>query len=267
VTENVGEEVETGRRDGTSAIALRRAEFFRALPPDRLEQIEPMLIIKTFKRGKVLYFEGQPADLLWTVCSGQIRLYKSSSDGRITSLDVLESGQLFGAVSALRSEDYPCSAEAVKDGSAWCLPRRTFLRLLSEVPATSVEVLEVVSRRLSDAHERVRSFAHDSAASRLAQALLRAARDGEAIVTRRALAETAGTTVETSIRVLRSFERDHLIEGKVGRILLRDEDAIEDIAAQSRTHGRTTSGTAAGTKAGATAGTTAGTTAKEGSKS
>jgi len=221
-------------RNGASMMALRRAEFFRALQPSLLEQVEPTLVMKTFKRGKILYFEEQPADQLWTVRSGQVRLYKSSSDGRITTLDVLEPGQLFGAVLALSSEKHPCSAEAVTDGSAWCLPRNAFLRLLSDVPTTSVEVLEVVSRRLSDAHERVRSFAHDSAASRLAQALLRATRNGEAVVTRRALAEAAGTTVETAIRVLRGFERDQLIEGKVGRILLLDLDAIEGIAELSR---------------------------------
>lgn len=232
------EDVEIGSHRASGVIPLRDAEFFRVLPRPRLAQIEASLVLKNFKRGKVLYFEGQPADQLWTVRSGQVRLYKSSSDGHITTLDVLEAGQLFGAVSALRSEDHPCSAEAVSDGSAWCLPRKSFLKLLSDVPETSVEVLEVVSRRLSDAHERVRSFAHDSAASRLAQALLRAARNGEALVTRRALAEAAGTTVETAIRILRGFERERLIEGKVGRIRLRDEDAIEEIAARSRTHGK-----------------------------
>ncbi len=222
-------------RSGADVVSLHRTEFFRALQPEELERIEPTLAMKPFKRGSILYFEGQPADQLWVVRSGQVRLYKSSSDGRITTLDVLEPGQIFGAVSALNGDMHPSSAEAVTHGSAWCLPRKTFLRLLADEPATSVEVLAVVSGRLSDAHERVRSFAHDSASSRLAQALIRASRDGEAKVTRRALAEAAGTTVETSIRVLRGFERNQLIEGKVGRIRLTDEDALREIASRSRT--------------------------------
>jgi len=237
----VAQDAKDQGHNGAGMTALRRAELFRVLEPTLLERVEPTLLMKTFKRGKILYFEEQPADLLWTLRSGQVRLYKSSSDGRITTLDVLEPGELFGAVLALSSEKHPCSAEAVTDGSAWCLPRGAFLRLLSDEPTTSVEVLEVVSRRLSDAHERVRSFAHDSAASRLAQALLRATRNGEAVVTRRALAEAAGTTVETAIRVLRGFERNRLIEGKVGRILLLDRAAIEEIAALSRPRDKATS--------------------------
>lgn len=221
-------------RAGPRAGHLAGAEFFRALSPEKLAQIEPLLIRKRFERGRVIFFEGEPAQYLWAIRSGEVRQYKSSSDGRITTLEVLEPGQIFGALSAMEDPDYPASAEGVVDGEAWCLPRATFLRLVSEEPRLALEVLQVVGGRLSEAQERVRSFAHDSASSRLAQALLRASRDGEARVTRRALAEAAGTTVETAIRVLRGFEKDGLIEGRVGRVLLKDEAAVRLIATESR---------------------------------
>lgn len=221
---------------GAAVMSLRDAQLFRALPAERLPELEARVRIRPFERGKVLYFEGQPAEDLWIVRAGQVRLYKGSADGRVTTLDVLEPGDLFGAVSALRTEQHPSSAEALTSGSAWCLPRSRFLALLADEPAASVAVLEIVTGRLSDAHERVRALSHDPAPSRLAQALLRAARgEDEARVTRRELAEAAGTTVETAIRVLRTFQRDHLVEGKVGRIRLLDEAAIREIA--DRAHG------------------------------
>ena len=49
-------------------------------------------------------------------------------------------------------------------------------------------------------------------------------------MTRRALAEASGTTVETAIRVLRRFERDGIISGAVGRVHVVDEPALERIA-------------------------------------
>jgi CRP/FNR family transcriptional regulator len=216
-------------------IQLEKAEFFRALTPDQLDRIQPLLVEKRILRGRVLFFEGKPADYLWAIRRGEVRLYKSSSDGRITTLETIGPGGIFGAVSALEEGNYPASAEGVAEGLAWCLPRNTFLRMLAETPWLTVEILRVVSHRLYDAHERVRSFAHDSAPSRLAQALLRVARGSEAQVTRRALAEAAGTTVETAIRVLRGFERDGFIHGSVGRIVVVDEDALHKIASISRT--------------------------------
>jgi len=213
-----------------SEIGLAETEFFRALPTDQLARLQGQLIEKRFERGKALFFEGQPAVHLWAVRRGEVRQYKSSPDGRITTLEILGAGQIFGAVSALEDGVYPASAEGVVSGVAWCLPRNTFLRVLGENMALSREILRIVSQRLCSAQERVRSLAHDPAPSRLAQALLRVSRAGEAQVTRRALAEAAGTTVETAIRVLRGFERERLIEGSVGRILILDSDAIRRIA-------------------------------------
>jgi CRP-like cAMP-binding protein len=212
-------------------FTLQEAEFFRALTPNQLERVLPQVRERSFERAKVLYFAGTPADSLWCVKTGEVRLYKSSSDGRITSLEILGPGEVFGAVSALDQDEYPVSAEGVTAGTVWCLPRAEFLRLLSEAPSLNRELLQIITRRLRGAHERVRSFAHDPAPARLAQALLRAIHGGEATVTRKDLAEAAGTTVETAIRVLRTFERNGIIEGSVGRIAVINQAALEHVAA------------------------------------
>ena len=230
----VGDAGEGAGQRAEHPIELSDAEFFRAIPADRLVQLQASLFEKRFERGRVLFFEGESADYLWTIKLGQVRQYKSSSDGHITTLDVLGPGQIFGAVSGMDEPTYPASAEGVTSGLAWCLPRSTFLSLLEERSELAVEVLRVVTGRLYDAQERVRSLSHDSATNRLAQALLRAATRGEARVTRRDLAEVAGTTVETAIRVLRSFERDALIKGGVGLIQVLDEAGLSAIANQSR---------------------------------
>jgi CRP/FNR family transcriptional regulator len=211
-------------------IELEEAEFFRSLEPGTLARLQSQLVERSFARGRALFFEGQQADYLWAIRRGKVRQYKSSSDGRITTLEVLGPGEIFGAVSALEEGTYPASAEGVSDGVAWCLPRNKFLRLLVDDPWLTIEILRVVTHRLYDAQERVRSFAHDPAPRRLAQALLRATHDGKALVTRRALAEAAGTTVETAIRVLRNFERSQIVQGEVGRVYLLDEPALRKIA-------------------------------------
>jgi CRP-like cAMP-binding protein len=216
--------------DVGAEIQLEKAEFLRALPPERLERVRPLLIEKRFERQRVLFFEGEAAEYLWVIRRGEVRLYKSSRDGRITTLEALSSGEIFGAVSALDQPTYPVSAETVSEGSAWCLPKAQVLRLIDEDPRLAVEILQVVSRRLRDAQERLCSFAHDPAPARLARALLRATRGGEAHVTRRALAEASGTTVETAIRVLRRFERGGMIRGEVGRVCILDEPALRLVA-------------------------------------
>jgi CRP/FNR family transcriptional regulator len=202
---------------------LRDVELFRVLSPERLRDLRPRLREKSFRRQAVLYFEGSPAEGLWIVRSGQVRLYKSSAGGRLTTLDVLAKGEAFGMLSALDSDVHLTSAEAVTDGSAWWLPRASFLRLLEQEPKLVGEILRILSRRLREAQDRLRSLAQDPAPARLALALLRAAdASGVARITRRALAEEAGTSVETAIRVLRRFECDGLVRGSVGCIHVVD---------------------------------------------
>jgi CRP-like cAMP-binding protein len=214
-----------------SEIELGGAEFFRALGGERLAAIRHLVLEKRFARHKVLFFEDQPAEYLWVVRTGGVRLYKSSASGRVTTLETLGPGEMFGAVSSLDEDRYTASAESLSPGSAWCLPRKAMLELLAQEPAAAIDVLVTISRRLRGAQDRLRSFANDPAPARLASELLRAARGAEARVTRRELAEAAGTTVETAIRVLRRFEADGLIAGEVGRIHLVDREALTRIAA------------------------------------
>jgi CRP/FNR family transcriptional regulator len=224
------------RGDGVSskvATSLSEAEFFRALTPAQLKTLQPQLSEKAIQRGKVLYFGGAPAEYLWCVRRGAVRLYKSSSNGRITTLETMNPGQIFGAVSALDRDAYPASAEGVADGVAWTLPRSHFLRLLEEEPSLTRELLQIITHRLHSAHERVRSFAHDPAPARLAQVLLRVSHDLEANVTRKDLAEAAGTTVETAIRVLRTFQRENVVQAAVGKVTIIDEPALRQIAGAS----------------------------------
>lgn len=214
-----------------SGIELEKAEFLGALDARRLSALSPRLRERRFTRHRILFFEGEPAEHLWVVRSGEVRLYKASPSARVATLEHLLPGEAFGVLSA-GEEVYPASAEALTDGSAWCLPREVFLSLLAEEPRLAVEVLRIVSRRLHGAHERLRAFAHDPVPARLARALLETADNGSAHVTRRVLAEAAGTTVETTIRVLRGFEKQGILRGSVGRLDLLDEEALRRIAGE-----------------------------------
>ncbi len=211
-------------------MALAQTELFRALSPAGMARVRPQLVERSFPRQRALYLEGTPADRLWILRQGRVRLYKSSRRGQVLTLDVLGPGEVFGAISALEQPSHASSAEAIEVGSAWVLPREAFLRLLESEPRLALDLLLVVGRRLRGAEDRLRSASQDPAPARLANALLGAARGGAARVTRRSLAETAGTTVETAIRVLRRFEHDGWVRGEVGAIHVLDEAALRRIA-------------------------------------
>ncbi len=219
----------------SDAAAVSTTEFFGWLTPEEIARVGPQIEARKIYPRRPLFRAGEPAEHLWVVERGEVRLLMSSPRGQVTTLDTLRRGEMFGRWSGDPEERYAADAEATTEGRVWRLGRAAVARLVDERPALSARMVRVIAGRLRDAHERLHSFAYDGAPARLASALLRAEDQHYARVTRRALAEASGTTVETAIRVLRRFEREGLIRGEVGAIHIVDAAGLSALAQTSGT--------------------------------
>ncbi|CAG0985730.1 Cyclic AMP receptor protein [Myxococcaceae bacterium] len=209
---------------------LEETEFFRSLAPPWLEQVRSQVRERWYPARKVLFREGEAGEFLWAVRVGEVRIIRTTRDGRVMALETIRPGQIFGVVAAMEGNAYPVTAETAVESCVWRLPRVALLSLIRNDPQLTRVVLQIVSQRLRGAHTRLRSLAYDPADARLAQALLRSAAGDEAHVTRRELAEAAGTTIETAIRVLRRFEQAGFVKGEVHHVHILDRDRLRQVA-------------------------------------
>jgi CRP-like cAMP-binding protein len=188
--------------------------------------------------GKVLFGEGQPADSLWAVKEGLVHIVKSGPDGREIVLEVIPPGELFGAVVALQNRPYPASAVAAEDSVIWRMPAALARELCQKHPTLRAAILDQVTSRLREAHERLRSVALERVEQRLARMLLTLAekigqtKDGVTVlsVTRQELADMIGTTVETTIRVTSKWQQSRIISSSRHQVGLTDTAALQKIA-------------------------------------
>lgn len=210
---------------------------FRMLSaPDR-ELIAAATREQAVAQGKVLFSEGEPADALWAVKEGLVHIIKFGPEGREIVLEVIPSGELFGAVAALQSRPYPASAIAVDPSVVWCLPASLARELCQKHPTLRAAILDQVTSRLRDAHDRLRSIALERVEQRLARMLLTLAdkigqqRAGvtEVSITRQELADMIGTTVETTIRVTSKWQQAGIISSSRNRIALTDPRNLQKI--------------------------------------
>jgi CRP/FNR family transcriptional regulator len=157
------------------------------------------------RRGEYIYFEAQPAEHLWVVRSGEIRTLRTSPGGRVTTLELVRPGGLFGMAAVVEDSHYTDSAQAVAAGEVSSVRQKAIAGVLRDNPEAGNALLRIVARR---------------------QTVLDEAEGDEIKLTRRILGESAGTTVETTIRILKGFEREGWIECGVGWIRVLDRAAL-----------------------------------------
>jgi len=79
------------------AQIIRRLEFGSSLAEDLVADIARSSVVLDFRRRRFVYRAGEPADCLYAIIHGRIKLCRIESDsGREAVIDILPEGSLFG---------------------------------------------------------------------------------------------------------------------------------------------------------------------------
>jgi len=211
---------------------------FRILPAAERAAVAQATREQRVAAGERIFSEGQSAESLWAVKDGLVHIIKSNADGREVVLQVIPPGELFGAVVAVETKPYPASAVAAADSVVWRLPASLARELCQKYPSLRSAILDQVSGRLREAHDRMRSLALERVEQRLARMLLTLAdkighqKDRVTVleVTRQELADMIGTTVETTIRITSKWQQAGVISSSRHQISLADPASLRRIA-------------------------------------
>jgi CRP/FNR family transcriptional regulator len=215
---------------------LRASPVFAGLPPHELEALAAAARERRCRSREYVFHEGEPAQWLYLVRSGRVRIVHHSHSGKDVVLELLGPGEIFGGVAVIEKRPYPASAQAIEAGTVVQIPADVAIGLAGRHPSVVREMALLIGRRLRAAHDSVKSLAVDPVEARLAATLLRLS-DREGVrtergaelpfhLTRQALADMSGTTVETAIRVVSRWLRDRLVEDRGGHLVVRDDRAL-----------------------------------------
>jgi CRP/FNR family transcriptional regulator len=183
-------------------------------------------------KGDEIFSVGDEPDTLWLVKEGRIHLTKTSSAGAESLVAFYGAGQSFCVAATIVGKPFPCSAHAATDSVLLAVPASAFKRLFDQLPAFAKRLLTEMAPQFCDAHCDC-ALNVESVETRLATTMLRLDRqfDGGSIpFTRQELAQMVNTTVESCIRTLSSWSKKGWIEGGRGEVLVKDRDALEEMA-------------------------------------
>jgi CRP/FNR family transcriptional regulator, cyclic AMP receptor protein len=219
--------------------ALGRCRLFAGLGPEALEAIARSLRIRHFRRGEVLFHEGDPGDALFIVASGAVKVVVPSEEGEEAILATLKRGDFLGELALLDGAPRSASAIALEATDALTLPRDQFRALADAEPAIRGALLEAMARELRRLTRHVAELHFLDLTGRLAARLVRLAEehgerlaDGsvrlDAPLTQSDLAAMIGATRQSVNKLLGEFEEEGLLR------LERDSIVVADVPALAR---------------------------------
>lgn len=218
-----------------------RISLLTALGPKQRLKLSMESPARPIRRREQLYLPGEPADTLFLIQSGRVKLSRCSAEGREVILSILGPGDVFGLETVLGQESRASLAVALEAGRVLMIGRERFQSLVAEHPGLMMVLLRIVNERLMESHESLSRLVFHDVKGRLAALLLELAgrqgraEDGgirlEAPVTHQDLANLIGSTRETTTAMLNQFRRQQLIQFDRRRIVISGWDGLRALAA------------------------------------
>ncbi|TLN03243.1 Crp/Fnr family transcriptional regulator [bacterium] len=219
---------------------LGRLPFFAGLPRKAVESINQRFVEVGYQPGERIYTAGDPAERLYVVAEGKIKVLQHAAGGRDVLLDILSTGEFFGNLAALGVALYTDSAEAQAPTCVLSIRSDSFRQILDEHPELALKALDVMAARLNDANQRVMQLSSMPVEKRIAITLLKLARklgrrqDDMLLIdvplSRDNLAEMTSATPETVSRVMSQLQAGAVIASGRQWVGIRDERTLEEMA-------------------------------------
>jgi CRP-like cAMP-binding protein len=179
----------------------------------------------TYPAGQLIVLAGEPSRAVYLIARGEVRIQRSSPEGREYVLHTLGPGQCFNLSSALDGGHNLTTALASTDTVAYAIPIDVFRQAVREHPELAMAVLEHLAGRVHRLCDAVEDLALYTVRTRLARCLLSAANGGAPTIhywTQSELAAHIGTVHDVVGRTLRSFARQGLIRRERSRVIITD---------------------------------------------
>lgn len=150
---------------------LRRLPLFETCPSRELEQLLPYVYCRTYRKGQLLFMEGDPRERVYFLMSGYVKLERLNENATHQYADYLKPKQFFPYNGLFSEPGYRHSAEAVTDIEVIYIPTDRFEQFVSRNATMLLYVIGQMNRIL-DLHERrVQEIITPSASERVINTL------------------------------------------------------------------------------------------------
>ncbi len=201
--------------------------FWDQLTREQREEIRQYSSLRTARKGEIIHNGSNDCLGLLLICSGQLRAYIVSEEGReITVYRLCERDIcLLSASCMMQSIQFDITIEAEKDTQMWVIPPDIYRRLMENSAPAANYTNQIMGDRFSEVMWLLEQIMWKSFDKRLAGFLLEESRLEDSLslkITHEKIANHMGTAREVVTRMLRYFQKEGLVRLTRGTVEILD---------------------------------------------
>lgn len=226
--------------DYPGAELLARIALFRNVPASVLEGISALSFRKRFAVGETVLVQGEPAEAVYIVVVGRLRVTQTASDGQQIILRYLGPGDVVGYAALASAQSQPGTVTVVDDTHLIGWPVATFKTFMANNTPIALNAVDMLAKRYHDLQLRLLELSTEKVEQRIAHTILRLAgqagrRTSRGVeiafpLSRQDLAEMCGTTLHTVSRTLSGWEEQSIVDCGRRRVIVTKPDMLTAIA-------------------------------------
>jgi CRP-like cAMP-binding protein len=222
---------------------IKKIPLFQGIAENDLSKMVQAAHRKHLSAGEFFYLQGDPAECMYVLLKGRVKLSKVGQDGQQALIRVITPVTLFALVAMTPNYEYPVTSQAAEDCQTIYWTQPELMEFMIHIPHLAQNAMRILAEQLQEIQERFRQATAVRVEQRLAHTLIRlAAQSGKKVeqgilidltLTRQDLAEMSGTTLYTASRVLSQWEEQSLVISRREQVIIRDIQGLEKIAEDS----------------------------------
>ncbi|WP_127837062.1 Crp/Fnr family transcriptional regulator [Clostridium prolinivorans] len=224
----------------TGNYCSRKAPILSILDDTQLKKVIGKITRKKYKKGQILFFEGDVSDKFYIINKGKVKIFKYTKEGKEQILYILSEGDFIGYLSLLKKGKFDFNAEALDDVNMCILTKDAFDDIVKKNPEISLKILENLHDRVVSLENLVKILSTKDIEARIADLLKVFAREfgheeEEGIIidmplSREEMANYIGVTRETMSRKLSAMEDEGILE-LIGnkKIIIKDLKSLQKL--------------------------------------
>jgi CRP/FNR family cyclic AMP-dependent transcriptional regulator len=199
----------------------------------------------TVEPPQTLYETDTPAQTVYYLETGQVRIYQIGPESAERLSDILGPGAWFGTAAIAGHPRYGSRAQVVSPSTIWAMDREVLLSWLTTQPEATGNLLRQLARRLKSAQAAAAGLVFDDCNMRLVRTLLEFSKTAAAIpsdqgvvlrITHQELADAVGAARETISLALTQLRRQNLLRTGRNRLTFNPQ-ALREFSETRRNEG------------------------------